>query len=54
MSGECRMRARRCTELAAESDDANLETKFTDLAGQWTQLAADLESAHALRGKTTT
>jgi hypothetical protein len=49
---DCRMRARRCSELAAESNDANLKKKFVDLANQWTKLAADLESAQALTGKT--
>jgi hypothetical protein len=44
---ECRMRARRCTELAAQATDP-LKTKFTELASKWTQLAVDLESALAL------
>jgi hypothetical protein len=40
---ECRTRARRCTEIAAETPDLILKKKFTDLAGQWGQLAADID-----------
>jgi hypothetical protein len=47
---ECRMRARRCTELAADTADQDLKKRFTDLAGQWTRFAIDLEGAIACRG----
>jgi len=40
--------------LAAEVTDPKLKKRFTDLAGQWNRLAADLESAQALRDKETT
>jgi hypothetical protein len=41
---ECRMRAHRCIEVAADTADPDLKKKFTDLAEKWNQLATDIEA----------
>jgi hypothetical protein len=46
---ECRLRARRCAELAASAKDLKLKHVFSDLAKSWTTLAVQLEAAMALR-----
>ena len=45
---ECRARASRCAEIAAETNGPRVKQTFLDLAGQWTDLAIDLEAAYAL------
>jgi hypothetical protein len=40
---ECRIQASRCAKWAAETNDPILSKKFTDLAGQWTKMAHDIE-----------
>ena len=45
---QCRISARRCTELPAEAKDSKLKKKFLELAKQWTTLANDLEMAREL------
>ena len=45
---QCRISARRCTELAVRAKDPKLKKKFLDLAGKWTKLAIGLEMVQAL------
>jgi hypothetical protein len=40
---ECREHAKRCLQLAQETKNPVLKESLTDIAGQWTRLATDLE-----------
>jgi hypothetical protein len=40
---ECREHAKRCLQLAHETTNPALKDSLTDIAGQWTRLATDLE-----------
>ena len=40
---ECREHAKRCLQLAHETTNPVLKDSLTDIAGQWTRLATDLE-----------
>jgi hypothetical protein len=40
---ECREHAKRCLQLAHETKNPVLKESLTDIAGQWTRLATDLE-----------
>jgi hypothetical protein len=40
---ECREHAKRCLQLAHETTNPVLKESLTDIAGQWTRLATDLE-----------
>jgi hypothetical protein len=44
---ECRMRARRCIELAAGTADPDVKKKFTDLAVRWNQIANEIDGLNA-------
>jgi len=45
---ECRQHAARCMELAGDSRDPKLKETLQDLARNWTKLAIQLETSHAL------
>jgi hypothetical protein len=47
---ECRIRANRCAEIAAETDNPDLKQKLLDLAEQWLKIAGDIEAIQTLRG----
>ena len=51
---QCRIQASRCTKWAAETNDPILSKKFTDLAGQWTKMADDIEGLNTARGRRVT
>jgi hypothetical protein len=44
-----RSRSATCARIAGETDNPDLKQKFVDLAAQWLKLAADIETAQALR-----
>jgi hypothetical protein len=48
---DCRARARRCAELAAQTDDWKLKQTFAELVRSWERLATDLERAEALQAE---
>jgi hypothetical protein len=45
---ECREHAKRCLQLAHETTNPVLKDSLTDIAGQWTWLATDLEVTREL------
>jgi hypothetical protein len=45
---ECRLRAKRCWALAAESKNPALKESLVDLAQRWAALATDLEATQRL------
>jgi hypothetical protein len=45
---ECREHAKRCLELASETNDLRLKESLTDLAKRWASIAMDLEGTRAL------
>jgi hypothetical protein len=45
---ECRENAKRCLQLAHETTNPALKNSLTDIAGQWTRLATDLEVTRQL------
>jgi hypothetical protein len=45
---ECREHAKRCLQLAHETKNPVLKESLTDIAGQWTRLATDLEVTRLL------
>jgi hypothetical protein len=45
---ECREHAKRCLQLADETTSPALKDSLTEIAGQWTRLATDLETTRQL------
>jgi hypothetical protein len=45
---ECRERAKRCSELAAEAQNEVVKQNFMNLAKRWSRIAADLEATQEL------
>ena len=45
---ECRQRAMRCLQLAADASNESVKEKFVSLAATWQSLANQLEATQAL------
>lgn len=45
---ECRERAKRCLELAAEAQTDAVRQNFMNLAERWSRIAADLDATQEL------